>query len=75
LAASLRREVLGLIGLVVLVDAIFVTAYFVGRLRVASPAGKLGFTTVWTLVTLAVVIRGLSRLRSARVNRGESNPG
>jgi hypothetical protein len=72
LAASLRREVLVLVALVIVVDAVFVAAYFLARLPAASAGSKLVFTTVWTLVTLAVVVRGLSRVRSARINRGES---
>jgi uncharacterized membrane protein len=71
---SLRREVLVLVALVLLVDAIFVAAYFLGRLREASDTGKLVFTAIWTVVTLAVVIRGLSRVRGARINRGRSKP-
>jgi hypothetical protein len=71
---QLRKEVLVLVALVLLVDAIFVAAYFLGRLRSASDGGKLAFTAVWTAVTLGVVIRGLSRVRSARLHRGESKP-
>lgn len=74
LAGSLKREVLVLVVLVLLVDAVFGAGYFLGRLRSASDASKLAFTTVWTLVTLGVVIRGLYRVRSARLNRGESKP-
>jgi hypothetical protein len=74
LAGSLKREVLVLVVLVLLVDAVFGAGYFLGRLGSASDASKLAFTTVWTLVTLGVVIRGLSRVRSARLNRGESKP-
>ena len=61
------REALLLVGLVLLVDAIFVAAYFLGNLRTISDPAKVGFTVVWTLVTLAVVIRGLSRVRKARL--------
>lgn len=60
-------EVLLLVGLVLLVDAIFVAVYFLASLRVASDPAKLAFTAFWTLVTLAVVIRGLSRVRKARL--------
>jgi hypothetical protein len=60
--------VLQLVGLVLLVDAIFGAAYFLGNLRTSDPA-KLAFTALWTLVTLAVVIRGLSRVRKARLIR------
>lgn len=69
MASSLRREVLLLVGLVLLVDVIFVGAYFLGRLRNASDAWKMGFTALWTLVTLVVVIRGLARVRSVRLGR------
>ncbi len=60
------REALLLVGLVLLVDAVFVAAYFLGHLRALSDPAKLAFTLVWTLVTLVVVIRGLSRIRKAR---------
>jgi len=35
----------------------------------ASDSVKITFTVVWTLMTLAVIIRGLTRIRSARMNR------
>jgi hypothetical protein len=70
----MRKEVLALVALVLLVDAVFIAAYFLGRLRTASDGSKLAFTTVWTIVTLGVVIRGLSRVRRARLHRGESKP-
>jgi hypothetical protein len=60
------REALLLVGLVLLVDAAFVAAYFLGELRTLSDPAKLAFTVVWTVVTLVVVIRGLSRIRKAR---------
>jgi hypothetical protein len=58
-----------LVALVLGVDALFVAIYFLGELRRASDAGKLVFTALWTLVTLGVVIRGLARIRSARLDR------
>ena len=60
------RDALLLVGLVLLVDAIFVVAYYLGHLRTLSDPAKVAFTVVWTLVTLAVVIRGLSRIRKPR---------
>jgi hypothetical protein len=62
-----KREVLWLLMAVLLVDAVFVGAYFVARIRGASDVGKMIFTASWTLVTLAVVIRGLARVRSVRL--------
>jgi hypothetical protein len=61
-----RREVLWLIVAVLLVDALFIAAFFLGRIALAGDSVKIGFTALWTLVTLAVVIRGLSRVRSVR---------
>jgi hypothetical protein len=61
------REVLLLVGVVLLVDASFVAVYFLGHLRTLSDPAKLAFTTVWTLVTLAVVFGGLWRVRKARL--------
>jgi hypothetical protein len=69
LAPNLKREVLQLVGLVLLVDLMFVAAYFLGKLRTASDPAKLVFTAVWTLMTLAVVIRGLARVRKTRLIR------
>lgn len=68
---SPRRAVIELVFLVLVVDAVFVAGYFLAGIRQASDPAKLVFTVVWTLVTLAVVIRGLVRLRSARLERRE----
>jgi hypothetical protein len=64
-----KRQVLWLIIAVLLVDAFFVGAYFLGRIRTASDLTKIVFTALWTLVTLAVVIRGLARVRSVRLRQ------
>ena len=64
---SVRREVLGLVGVVLLVDAIFAAAYFVAGIARARDGTKLAFTAVWTVATLLVVIRGLARIRRTRV--------
>jgi RsiW-degrading membrane proteinase PrsW (M82 family) len=65
----ISREVLWLVIAVLLVDAVFIGAYFVARVRGASGVSKLIFTALWTLVTLAVVIRGLARVRSVRLRQ------
>lgn len=61
-----RREVVWLMIAVLLVDGVFVALYYLGGLRNASDLSKIAFTALWTLVTLAVVIRGLARVRSVR---------
>jgi hypothetical protein len=64
--ASVRREVLILVVLVGIVDAIFIGVFFAAHI-VTMPAGyKVGYTLLWTLLTLAVVVRGLTRIRRAR---------
>ena len=60
------REALLLVAIVLLVDAVFMAAYFLGHLRIISDPAKVAFTAVWTVVTLVVVIRGLARVRKAR---------
>jgi len=63
---TVKREALVLVGLVLAVDAIFVALYFLAGGRLASDGAKLAFTVVWTVMTLAVVLRGLTRIRRAR---------
>jgi len=63
-----KREALVLVGLVLAVDALFIAVYFGAGIERASDSVKVGFTVIWTVVNLAVVIRGLTRIRAARVN-------
>lgn len=63
----LKREVLWLIVGVVLVDVVFAAGYFLADVRNTNDSAKLAFTVVWTLVTLGVVLRGLSRIRRVRL--------
>jgi hypothetical protein len=66
---GLRREVLLLILLVLGLDAVFVVIYFVAGVRSASDSAKVVFTAVWTLAILVIAVRGLSRIRSARLRK------
>jgi hypothetical protein len=66
---SVKREVVGLIGLVLLVDAVFIALYFLAGLDESSATVKVAYTAIWTFLTLLVVIRGLARVRSARLRR------
>lgn len=61
-----RREVLILVGLVVVVDLVFIAAYFLGGIDRSSDQMKLLFTVGWTLITLVIVLRGLLRIRQGR---------
>jgi hypothetical protein len=69
---TIKREVLVLVGLVLAVDAVFVAVYFLADVELATDAAKVAFTVVWTVMTLAVVLRGLTRIRSARLHRAPS---
>ena len=73
-SGHLRREVLALVGWVIAVDVAFIVGYYV--LGVAGRPGgtKGGYTAVWTIATLAVVLRGLMRVRAERL-RGRRVPG
>jgi hypothetical protein len=64
---AVRREALFLVGLVVVIDLVFIAAYFLGGIDRSSDRLKLLFTVIWTVITLAVVLRGLLRIRKARV--------
>jgi hypothetical protein len=68
-ASGLRSEVMLLVALVLVLDAGFVAIYFMGNVRSASDAAKMVFTAVWTLAILVIAVRGLSRIRSARLHK------
>jgi hypothetical protein len=64
-----RREVLTLVGLVVLVDALFIGAYFLLGIGHATSGVKIGYTVLWTAIILLVVLRSLARVRAERIRR------
>jgi hypothetical protein len=64
-----RGQVALLIGLVIGVDAVFFGIYALADLAGRGPGVKLGFTVLWTVATLAVVLPRLSRMRELRRGR------
>ena len=64
-----------LVALVLVVDLVFVAGYFLGRIQSSSDVTKLMFTVAWTAATLAVVVRGLTRIRTARLGRKSARTG
>ena len=66
-AGALRREVLTLVGLVFGADALFIAAYFLLHLADRSPGVRIGFTAGWILVTLAIALWSLTRIRGLRL--------
>jgi hypothetical protein len=67
----MRHELVLLLATVLVVDAAFIAGYFLFHLDAAGDPFKIGFTAVWTVTTLLVVLRGLTRIRSLR-SRGRS---
>lgn len=67
--AGLKRELLLLVLIVLLIDGGFVALYLLTPLRWAGGTLKLGYTVLWTGVTLLVVLRGLGRIRALRMGR------
>ena len=72
-AGALKREVLALVGLVLVADVLFIAGYFLFQLSGRSPGVRLGFTGLWTVVTVAIALRSLARIRAARL-RGRGRP-
>ncbi len=62
----MRGQVALLIGLVLGVDAVFFGIYTLAGLGRTGPGVKLGFTVLWTVSTLAVVLPRLGRIRELR---------
>jgi len=65
----LRREVLALVVWVVAVDVLFVAGYFALGMGGREGGPKVAYTAAWTVATLGVVLRGLTRVRAERVRR------
>jgi hypothetical protein len=66
---GVRRELLVLVALVLVVDLVFIGGYYLAGLVRATGALKIGYTALWTAVTLLVVLRGLARIRAERIRR------
>jgi hypothetical protein len=62
----MKRELFLLLATVLVVDALFIAGYFLMHLDAAGDPAKIGYTAGWTVVTLLVVLRALTRMRSLR---------
>jgi hypothetical protein len=71
---ALKREFLTLVGLMLLVDAVFIGVHYAAGLRTASGDVRVGYTVLWTAVTLVVALRGLRRIRAARLRLRSQPP-
>ena len=64
---ALRRELLALVAAVAAVDAAFIGLYGLVGLGRATGTARVLYTVGWTVATLLVVLRGLGRIREARL--------
>jgi hypothetical protein len=62
----MRRELAVLIGVVMAVDVLAVAVWLFAGIRHAGPQVQLGFAVGWTVVTLAVVVVSLRKIRLLR---------
>lgn len=67
---EIRKHLMIMVGLILLIDAIAVAVFSALDIGDAPRRTKTLFTAVWTVVTLAVVLNGLYRIRLARGVRG-----
>ena len=63
---EMRRQLLAMIGVIVVVDAVAVAAWFYAGIRGRSTVVQLLFTIVWTAATLAAVIVSMRKIMAAR---------
>jgi predicted membrane protein len=74
-ARAMRRHLLEMIGLVIALDAITIGIFYAVGMRSRSRRVQLVFTAVWTVLTLLVVLRGMGRVRAARLSRRAEGKG
>ena len=73
---EMRRQLLVMIGVIIVVDAAAIAAWFYAGIRGRSAVVQLFFTIVWTAATLAAVIVSMRRIREAgKWGRGEREKG
>ena len=68
-ARAMRRHLLEMIALVIALDAVTIGIYYAAAMKSRSSKVQLAFTGVWTVLTLLVVLRGMGRVRAARLGR------
>ena len=66
---ALRSAVLRLVVSVIVLDALAIAVYHAADIRLRPTSVRYPFFGAWILLTLAVVLPGLHRIRLARVRR------
>lgn len=68
-SAALRAAVLRLALSVIALHAIAITVYYVADIPLRQTSIRYPFFGAWMVLTLAVVLQGLYRIRVARIRR------
>jgi hypothetical protein len=66
---ALRSAVLRLVVSVIALDAVAISIYYLADIALQPASIRYPFFAVWILLTLALVLSGLQRVRLARVRR------
>lgn len=69
-ARAMRRHLIEMIALVVVLDAITIGIYYAVGMTSRAPRVQIAYTAVWTVLTLLIVLRGMNRVKAARLGRG-----
>ena len=67
---EIRKHLMIMVALILVIDAIAVAVFSTLDIGDAPRRTRTLFTAVWTIVTLAIVLNGLYRIRLARGGRG-----
>jgi Zn-dependent protease len=71
---QLKRYLLFMVGGIVALDAVAIGLYYAFHIKMATPRTQLMFSGTWTIVSLAVVLVGLSKIRMTRVRYRQRPP-
>ena len=63
---TVRKHLLVLVLAILIVDAIAIAIFRIYRIERTDDTTKAVFTGIWMLVSLAIVLNGLYRIRQAR---------
>lgn len=66
---ALRAAVISLAVRVVVLDAVAIAIYYIADIPLRPPSVRYPFFAAWIVLTLAVVLPGLHRVRVARIRR------
>jgi heme/copper-type cytochrome/quinol oxidase subunit 4 len=66
IAAELKRHLIKMILLVAALDVVAIGAYYGLHVGSTSSRGQAIFAGTWTVLTLAIVLVGLGRIRASR---------